>query len=658
MSKRVRITAIVATLCVCLSLFVVGVLSATTATLNVTSTLKFEADGVYVMVDASLKQGSSVTGATLTTGENIVENSYKGYSYERIGGSGTDQDTPNGQPSTSYFVNESGTQDNDWEIGQIDYSSENTVVVYEFNISNYSQFDVIGTIETNLGSIVSNSNGQLSVATYNGTTQDSSPVYSVSLPACTSLTEPGEIRYKIAVTLNSFISSFTTDEIEFTITFEKMPDVNYEYFNIQNNKITGLTNEYSSNAPETLVIPGYSETGEPLTMDYTDLVYTAPSDPTNYDPYNIPYGHGGGDNAGGGIIFPDFGEAELSLDNNTKNIIFLDGITSIGDNAFENCEYLESIKIPSSVTYIGNNAFKGCKNLTSIILSSNLTKIGSYAFSGCTSLNNVVIPSNVTELGYLIFENCENLTNITLPSNLTKIGREAFSGCTSLKNIILPANLTELGNSLFSGCTSLTSVTIGNINKIGESTFRNCSNLANIQLPEGLENIGNYAFDGCIKLNSITIPASVEKIGDHAFENCGNLQINVEEENMNFSSINGSLYNKDKTYLIRVPQNITTFNFIENLEVINNWAFTGCVNLESITIPSSIKCIGKEAFSDCTSLLTVTVNTLSVPILNSDAFPDNLTNIYVPAELLESYKNASGDYRYWVDYADIISAIS
>ena len=125
MSKRVRITAIVATLCVCLSLFVVGVLSATTATLNVTSTLRFEADGVYVMVDGKLKQGTAVDASDLAT-----SSTYTGYSYSRIGGSGTDQHAPDGSASSSTFLQADGTTPaGDWAIGEITFTSTNKVLI-------------------------------------------------------------------------------------------------------------------------------------------------------------------------------------------------------------------------------------------------------------------------------------------------------------------------------------------------------------------------------------------------------------------------------------------------------------------------------------------------------------------------------------------------
>ena len=225
MSKRVRITAIVATLCVCLSLFVVGVLSATTATLNVTSTLRFEADGVYVMVDASLKQGTAVDASDLTT-----SSTYTGYSYSRIGGSGTDQHAPDGSASSSTFLQADGTTPaGDWAIGEITFTSTNKVVIYEFTVNNYSEFDVTATITTNIAEELADeiANNQLTLDTYKDDIKDTTPTFNFTIPVRTSTTTPGSTTYKIVVTLTNFMSSISTNEITMNFLFERFtpPDV-------------------------------------------------------------------------------------------------------------------------------------------------------------------------------------------------------------------------------------------------------------------------------------------------------------------------------------------------------------------------------------------------------------------------------------------------
>ena len=223
MSKRVRITAIVATLCVCLSLFVVGVLSATTATLNVSSTLKFEADGVYVMVDGKLKQGTAVDALDLTT-----SSTYTGYSYSRIGGSGTDQHAPDGSASSSTFLQADGTTPaGDWAIGEITFTSTNKVVIYEFTVNNYSEFDVTATITTNIAEELADeiSNNQLTLDTYKDDIKDTTPAFNFTIPARTSVTTPGSTTYKIVVTLTNFMSSILTNEISMNFKFEEKLDV-------------------------------------------------------------------------------------------------------------------------------------------------------------------------------------------------------------------------------------------------------------------------------------------------------------------------------------------------------------------------------------------------------------------------------------------------
>ncbi len=223
MSKRVRITAIVATLCVCLSLFVVGVLSATTATLNVTSTLRFEADGVYVMVDGKLKQGTAVDASDL-----ITSSTYTGYSYSRIGGSGTDQHAPDGSASSSTFLQADGTTPaGDWAIGEITFTSTNKVVIYEFTVNNYSEFDVTATITTNIAEELADeiANNQLTLDTYKDDIKDTTPTFNFTIPARTSTTTPGSTTYKIVVTLTNFMSSILTNEISMNFKFEEKLDV-------------------------------------------------------------------------------------------------------------------------------------------------------------------------------------------------------------------------------------------------------------------------------------------------------------------------------------------------------------------------------------------------------------------------------------------------
>ena len=207
-----------------------------------------------------------------------------------------------------------------------------------------------------------------------------------------------------------------------------------------------------------------------------------------------------------------------------KKVVIEKGVTSIGNDAFHNCNSLTSITIPDSVTSIGSFAFDSCSSLTNITIPDSVIGIGSSAFCDCSSLTSIVIPNSVTSIGSYAFDDCKSLTSITIPDSVTSIGNKAFSGCRSLTSITIPDSVTSIGNSAFSECRSLTSITISdNVTSIGYFAFFNCSSLTSITILDSVTSIGNYAFFGC-GLTSITIPDSVTSIGEAAFSDCTNLK--------------------------------------------------------------------------------------------------------------------------------------
>ena len=166
-----------------------------------------------------------------------------------------------------------------------------------------------------------------------------------------------------------------------------------------------------------------------------------------------------------------------------KKVVIEDGVTSIGNSAFDSCSNLTSITIPDSVSSIGNFVFYGCSSLTSITLSNNITNIGNSAFAGCSSLTSITIPDRVTSIEKYAFYNCSGLTSITIPDSVTSIGESAFRNCTSLTSITIPDSVTSIGKSAFSNCSSLTSITIpDSVTSIGDYVFISCSSLTTISL--------------------------------------------------------------------------------------------------------------------------------------------------------------------------------
>ena len=133
-------------------------------------------------------------------------------------------------------------------------------------------------------------------------------------------------------------------------------------------------------------------------------------------------------------------------------------VTSIGDEAFEDCSNLQSVTIPDSVTSIGDFAFRDCSNLTSITIPDNVTYSSVSAFSNCSNLTSVTIGNGVTSIGPEAFYGCDSLTSVTIPNSVTSIGDWAFFSCDSLTSITIPYGVTSIGDSAFSGCTGLADV--------------------------------------------------------------------------------------------------------------------------------------------------------------------------------------------------------
>ena len=177
----------------------------------------------------------------------------------------------------------------------------------------------------------------------------------------------------------------------------------------------------------------------------------------------------------------------LKYTENIKNVVIKQGVTSIGNLAFERCNNLTSIIIPNSVTSISESAFDGCSSLTSIIIPNSVTSIGICAFRGCSSLTSITIPSGVTSIEAYGFYGCRNLTSITIPSSVTSIGNYAFCGCSSLTSITIPSSVTSIGERAFYYCSSLASITIpSSVISIGDRAFDDCSSLADVYY-EGCE---------------------------------------------------------------------------------------------------------------------------------------------------------------------------
>ena len=330
-----------------------------------------------------------------------------------------------------------------------------------------------------------------------------------------------------------------------------------------------------------------------------------------------------------------------------------DGVTIVGDSAFERNASLTAVVLPDSVVTIGANAFQSCTGLTKAELSSKLEKIANYAFDNCKALKEIQIPETVTEIGSGAFQYCAGLTELTLPEGLQTIGESAFVGCSGLTRLAIPDGVQSVGINAFHStnaqlCCSMGSRAAEALSRvgydfytetwklrytfdsdkqvnglraerylgsdaavtlpegttlIGGSAFKDCAFITSVTLPEKLLSIGNYAFSGCMGLTEIVIPDSVTTIGSYAFSGC--------------------------TGLTRVvlPAGLTA---------IPDWCFNNCEKLPGIAIPETVTSIGSCAFRYCSALTAITLPQ-GLQTLGGNAFLycENLPYVDVP-DTLES----------------------
>ena len=311
------------------------------------------------------------------------------------------------------------------------------------------------------------------------------------------------------------------------------------------------------------------------------------------------------------------------------SITIPDSVTSIGDKAFYNCKSLTSITIPDSVTSIGEQAFKNCTSLTSVTIGNSVTSIGISAFNNCKSLTSVTIGNGVTEIGWGAFRDCTSLTSVTIPDGVTSIGGYAFNGCTSLTSVTIPDSVTSIGDWAFKNCTSLTSVTIGNsVTSIGTDAFRECTSLTSVTIPDSVTSIGECAFVGSAYYNnSSNWRNRLLYIGNHLINTKYNVTGNVEIRQGTKTIADKAFYCCGSLASVTIPDSVTS---------IGRWVFKDCYSLTSINIPESVTSMGNEAFCGCRSLASVTIPD-SITSIGNYAFCDctRLTSMTIPDSVIE-----------------------
>ncbi len=286
-------------------------------------------------------------------------------------------------------------------------------------------------------------------------------------------------------------------------------------------------------------------------------------------------------------------------------------VVTVGNEAFQGLNGIESLYIGRNVTTIDTGAFQNITTLSSVEIAphSSLTTINVSAFQN-TALSNFALPDSVLSIGNFAFKDNENLSTFTVHSSsqLNTFGREVFQG-TIVESFYFPASLSSMGVGLFRDVetlqTALFAETIA-LDNIPNDTFRNTA------------------------LTHIDIPASIESIGLSAFQ-MSSLETVVFAENSQLTSLGNSAF--------------------------------ASTNLTHVTLPTTLESISNRAFYNTDLVVLILLSTLDDDLVDLDGqfgfyemfdFTDPDLTIYVPDETFPIYL----DEPNWVHYASKLAPLS
>ncbi len=363
----------------------------------------------------------------------------------------------------------------------------------------------------------------------------------------------------------------------------------------------------------------------------------------------------------------------------TKNII-ISTYKKLLDTPAEDGDFYEKEEYP--VTIVKKNGFISCPSIETITLPASLTEIREGAFSGLMRLQSVEIVGDdpkLEKIEEMAFLNCTALNRFVGAKNLKSIGRYAFSNCTTLHEITVPDTLEDVAEHVFlnTGFANDSSHWVDDALYLGKhlikvrQTLKDDGSYTNSEftIKEDTLSIAANAFEGCKNLTKLTINAELKRIDRDAFKDCtaisqvdylgdiyGWLSIAFANDyssplfygntGLHIEHAEGKVDLTDKDKVTRTITNIPAGTF----------RGTG---ITSITLPSSLKFIGSEAFEDCESLSeikfendTCNVTYIGEDVLKNTAYYKNTANwdkekvLYLANKILiEAKTDLNGTYE-------------
>lgn len=263
-----------------------------------------------------------------------------------------------------------------------------------------------------------------------------------------------------------------------------------------------------------------------------------------------------------------------------------------------------------------------------VIISKGITEVGWCSFNGANKITGVEIPDSVTLISDYAFQYCKSLTKVKIPGSVKKIGVgyngygncQTFNGCSNIETVVLEEGLEEIGGRVFDAC----------------------SKVKEWKLPKSLKKIGSGAFSS-ISVEEFNIPENVESIYVSFLSSSNLVKVNVDSNNKYFTSVDGILFDKNITRLIKYPEKRdgSSYEVPNTVKTIDANAFISCKNLQTIVIADSVEKIGDSAFYG-SELKTINLGGGITNISNKPFYEAwNLTSINVITEN-DKYESENG----------------
>ena len=366
------------------------------------------------------------------------------------------------------------------------------------------------------------------------------------------------------------------------------------------------------------------------------------------------------------LVPDEYGDITGHDGDNLRWIFYADGVLTIkGKGGMGDFWSTEESKIRPWEDYI--------PDIRKVIIEDGVTTIGKGAFHNHTALTSVTIPNSVYGIICFAFRGCTSLTSIDIPDSVGYLGNRVFEGCTNLKDVTIPESVHGFGADDFYGTPWQAAQ--GDFCIVNHNLLAYQGTESDVEIPVWVRTIVAQAFSHNEYVENVTIPDWVEYINLAAFGGKKALKnINISEKNQRYASVEGIVFDKEKTSLLlfpdgregeyAIPEGVLSigesafangklssvtipgsvkdagtyafgFSALEhitipwNLQTIRWGMFSGCSNLNRVEIDHGVRKLDDYAFANCTSLRTVVLpSSVNEVGLYSFQGCNNLTSIF------------------------------